>query len=399
MRNKNQDSSRRINRSTKKTLEPTNSVLEELADISHRIFNRVLVVDDDPGIREVIQEFLSGEGYPVDGAGDGLEALDLLRQREFDVVVTDLHMPNLDGFGLMKRAIELQPLTTIIVLSGQGTFENAIEAVHRGAYDFVAKPIHDFQAFKISIDRGLEHKSLLISRQNYQRNLEAMVEEQTRELARTNLLLKKYADQLESVALSVITTLSTAMEEKDRYTAGHSRRVTYYTVGAAECLGITGDDMWTLKTAAQLHDMGKLLIDQSYVNKPGPLNDEEWKLMKEHPAMADRFLAPLPFLEKVRPIIRHHHERINGSGYPDGLSGKEVNLFTQILAVSDSFDAMTSRRSYRNPMPFDVALAELQSLVGLHFEKTPVAGLAEFLEKDKNNTLQTSKDDLAPPPV
>ena len=348
-------------------------------------YNRILVVDDEPAIREVIQEYLSLEGYLVQTAGDGLEALNILNTREFDLIITDLSMPNLDVFELMQKALSIQPLTTIIVLSGQGTFENAIEAVHRGAYDFVAKPIHDFKTFKITIDRGLEHKSLLVNKRNYQRNLETMVEAQTRELARANRLLKQYADELESVSISVITTLLTALEEKDRYTAGHSRRVTYYAVGAAKVMGLGAHDLWCLQTAAQLHDMGKLMIDQSYVNKPGPLTSEEWTIMKEHPAMADRFLAPLPFLEEVRPIIRHHHERLDGSGYPDALSGGDVDLPTQILAVADSYDAMTSQRSYRDPIPTQEALSELKRQVGKLWSEPPVKSFLEFLEKDEGD--------------
>jgi HD-GYP domain-containing protein (c-di-GMP phosphodiesterase class II) len=171
----------------------------------------------------------------------------------------------------------------------------------------------------------------------------------------------------------------TALEEKDRYTAGHSRRVTHYAVGIARLLGVNDHDQWVLQTASQLHDMGKLMIDLSYVNKPGPLSPEEWEIMKEHPAMADRFLSPLPFLEEVRPIIRSHHERMDGSGYPDALEGDEVTLLTQILAVADSYDAMTSRRSYRDPMPIADAIMELRRFTGVQFRPEPVDALVEFL--------------------
>lgn len=376
-----------------------NSVQSNLTDFSRAVFDRILVVDDEPAIREVISEYLRMEGYQVGTAADGLEALAILRNQEFDVIVTDLSMPNLDGFGLMHRALELQPLVSVIVLSGQGTFENAVQAVHRGAYDFVAKPVRDFKSFKITIDRGLEHKSLVLAKENYQNNLEAMVEEQTKELARTNRLLKKYADELEAVSLSFITTLLTALEEKDRYTAGHSRRVTYYAVGAGRILGLPLDKLWILQTAAQLHDMGKLMIDLSYVNKPGPLTDEEWKIMAQHPAMADRFLTPLPFLAEVRPIILHHHERMDGSGYPDGLSGDQIDILTQILAVADSYDAMTSQRSYRLPMPKAQALAELWRWVDIYWKREPVQTLADYLSREEiDQFAQEPSPALAPTP-
>ena len=362
-------------------------------------YKKILVVDDEPAIREVIQEYLTMEGYEVLTACDGIEALDVMARHEFDVVITDLSMPNLDGFGLMKHALDLQPLTTIIVLSGQGTFENAIEAVHRGAYDFVAKPIKDYKAFKITIDRGLEHKSLLVGRQNYQLNLEAQVEAQTRELARTNRLLKQYADELESVSLSFITTMLSALEEKDRYTAGHSRRVTHFAVGVARILKISAHELWLVQTAAQLHDMGKLMIDLSYVNKPGPLTEEEWGIMKEHPAMADRFLAPLPFLKEVRPIIRHHHERLDGKGYPDGLVGEEIDTLTRILTVADAYDAMTSQRSYREPMLKGMAVAELQRWAGIQFGEEAVEALVAFLARDEAHGLTPEKGDTYHSPI
>ena len=359
--------------------------------IDNQIYNRILVVDDEPAIRDVIQDYLSDAGYNVITAKDGLEALATMEGQEFDLVITDLSMPNLDGFGLIRGALDIQPLTTVIVLSGQGTFKNAIEAVHRGAYDFVAKPIRDFKTFKITVDRGLEHKSLLVNKQNYQRNLEDQVEAQTRELNRTNRLLKQYADELESVSLSFITTLLTALEEKDRYTAGHSRRVTHFAVGAARMLNVSPHQLWILQTAAQLHDMGKLMIDLSYVNKPGPLTPEEWEIMKEHPAMADRFLAPLRFLDEVRPIIRHHHERLDGKGYPDGLMGDDIDLLTRVLAVADAYDAMTSQRSYREPMPKGQAVAELQRCESFQFGKEAVTALVSFLSKDEAHMMPTEQ--------
>ncbi|MEW5723965.1 MAG: HD-GYP domain-containing protein, partial [Thermodesulfobacteriota bacterium] len=196
-------------------------------------------------------------------------------------------------------------------------------------------------------------------------------------------------------SLSFITTLLTALEEKDRYTAGHSRRVTHYAVGAAQYLAINGHDLWVLQTAAQLHDMGKLMIDLSYVNKPGPLTPEEWEIMKEHPAMADRFLAPLPFLKEVRPIIRSHHERMDGSGYPDGLKGDKVSLLTQIVAVADSFDAMTSSRSYRAPRPKQEAIAELRRYVKIQFLKEPVEALVKFVESGDDEKWRLADGDQA----
>lgn len=345
---------------------------------------KILVVEDEAAIRETITEYLRRLGYDVSSAIDGVEGTTSVNEQEFDLIITDLSMPRKDGFGFMKEAIQVQPLTPIIILSGQGTFENAIRAIHLGAYDFVAKPIVDFDAFKITINRGLERKSLVLVQKNYQRNLEKVIAEQTQELIEKNVMLQDYADQLEDVSVSVISSLTVALEEKDRYTAGHSNRVTQYSEGIGRQLGLSEPDLWLLSTAAKLHDLGKLMIDISFINKPGPLSPNEWDMMKQHPVIAERILVPLPFLDDVRPLIRSHHERLDGSGYPDGLKGDEIDQMTQILAVADSLDAMTSKRSYRPTLIKKEALAELKSCKGRLYSPEIVDALIVFLTKTPN---------------
>lgn len=340
---------------------------------------RVLIVEDENAIRETIGDFLAESGYDVDTAANGAEARSKILAREFDLIITDLSMPIMGGFSLMKESIQIQPLTPVIILSGQGTFENAKRAIQMGAYDFVPKPVIDFAAFKISIDRALERKALMVARKHYQRELENTVAEQTKELNEKNKMLQGYTQQLEEVSVIVISSLQTALEEKDQYTAGHSIRVTRYAEGIGRQMGLDEHRLWVLSTAAKLHDLGKLMVDLGFMNKPGPLNDEEWAMMKKHPEVADRILAPFPFLEEVRPIIRHHHERFNGSGYPDGLYGEELDLLTQILAVADSFDAMTSHRSYRKTLPFEEAQEELRRCVDVLFSPRVVRALDEYL--------------------
>jgi len=332
---------------------------DELTRLSHLREKRILLAEDDSVVRRVLHEYLQMSGYNIVSAADGAEANDLFSREEFDLLITDLTMPIMDGFALMRAAMRLQPLTPIIILSGDGTFENAQKAIQMGAYDFVPKPVHDFASLKLCINRALERKDLLVSQKDYQQNLEKTVAEQTKELAEKNVMLEEYTVRLEDVSVSVIVSLQTALEEKDRYTAGHSMRVTRYAEGIGRELSLAENDLWLLTTAGKLHDIGKLMIELSFINKPGPLSPDEWETMKKHPIIADRILAPLPFLEETRPIIRHHHERMDGSGYPDGLSGDEVDELTQILAVADSYDAMTSNRSYRRSLTMDEALAEL----------------------------------------
>lgn len=344
---------------------------------------KILLVEDEKAIRETIQEFLNRNGYKVSSAPDGLEAVDKLTREEYDLVITDLAMPKMDGFGLMSQSLKIQPLTPIIILSGQGTFENALRAIQMGAYDFVTKPIIDFAAFKLRLDNGLERKSLLLMEKNYQRNLEKLVAAQTQELIGKNEMLQDYTIRLEDSSVSFISALQMALEEKDKYTAGHSRRVTEFSLGIGEKLGLGEGELWVLSTAAKLHDLGKLMIDLSFMNKPGPLTPEEWEVMKKHPAMADRFLAPLPFLAEVRPIIRKHHERLDGSGYPDGLAGNEIDRLTQVIAVADSYDAMTSKRRYRESLIQQAALDDLNQCIGRFYNAEIVKGLGDYLKNGR----------------
>lgn len=332
---------------------------------------KILVVDDEASIIEILEEYLLKQGFEVQTAENGFKAVEAIKDRVFDVIITDLAMPGMNGFELIKIAGPIQPLTPFIVLTGRGTAENAINALKVGAYDFLTKPIRDLEKLKFCVERGMERKRLLSFQITYQRNLEEMVASQTNELIRKNrelleknVMLENYAQDLESVSLSVISSLQAVLEEKDAYTAGHSRRVTQYALMTADYLNLDQESKDILKTAAELHDIGKLIVDVHFINKPGPLTAEEWDVMRRHPDVADRFLRPLPFLEKVRPLIRHHHERLDGSGYPDGLVGVEVTELTMILSVADCYDAITTDRSYRPKLGHREAISELRRSTG-----------------------------------
>ncbi|MBW1708564.1 MAG: response regulator [Deltaproteobacteria bacterium] len=348
--------------------------------IAPRCGNRILIVEDELVTQKMIKDYLLKYGYQVVSVSNVIDANELMAKEEFDLIITDMSIPQMDGIALRKAARNASPLTPVILLSDQGTLENAIQAIQMGAHDFVIKPIVDFKPLKTSIDRALDRKSFMALQDNYQSNLEILVAQQTQELIEKQILLQEYADQLEEVSISIISSLQVALEEKDKYTAGHSRRVTDYSQGIARHMGLSEKEIRLLSTAAQLHDIGKLMIDLSFMNRPGPLSEEEWTMMKKHPVVADRILSPLPFLDEVRPIIRHHHERLDGSGYPDGLVGDQVDKLTQILAVADSFDAMTSSRSYRALFRPEAALAELRRCAGQLYCVEVLDGLVAYLE-------------------
>ncbi|MBF0474677.1 MAG: response regulator [Deltaproteobacteria bacterium] len=353
----------------------------------------ILVVDDEEGIRETIGYYLEEEGYLPTLACDGLEAIEYIKKTEFDLVITDVSMPRMDGFGLMKYSIELCPETPIIILTGLGTMDNAIQAMQLGAYDFLTKPVENFSLFKITVKRALEKREFLAGKRDYRENLERTVAEQTKELIKKNQMLEAYTENLEEVSVSVISSLQAALEEKDSYTAGHSHRVTRYALELGRQMDLGDTELAILERSAKLHDIGKLIVDCSFINKPGPLNDQEWTIMRRHPEVADRFLSPLAFLQNVRPIIRSHHERQDGLGYPDGLSKDELELKTELLTVADSYDAMTSIRTYRSPWSDYKACEELVRCSGTQFSPRVVRA---FLKLRGHHHLLRLLDSLFP---
>ena len=200
------------------------------------------------------------------------------------------------------------------------------------------------------------------------KSLESEVLAKTRELAEKNILLEQYSNNLENATVQIMSSLQAAMEEKDGYTAGHTRRVTEYVVLLGEAAGIQNEDMVVLRRASQFHDIGKLVIDLSCIQKPGVLTPEEWVLIKKHPEVGASIIEPLTFMDRERDIIRHHHEKLDGSGYPDGLRGNELDTLTRIITIADSYDAMTSRRNYRKNLTTPEAVGELRRCAGSQFD-------------------------------
>ena len=194
------------------------------------------------------------------------------------------------------------------------------------------------------------------------------MQSKTSELAEKNLLLERYSNQLENATVQIMMSLQAAMEEKDGYTAGHTRRVTELALLLGQEAGLNGDDILVLRRASQFHDIGKLVVDVSCIQKAGELTPEEWELIKKHPGVGASIIEPLTFMERERDIIRHHHERLDGTGYPDGICGNELDTLTRIITIADSYDAMTSRRNYRRNLTTTEAMGELWRCAGTQFD-------------------------------
>ena len=340
--------------------------------------SKILLANDDNLVRDAVAKILELFGYDITGVASGQEALAVIND-DFDTIILDINMPGIDGFETMQEINNQGFDIPVLFLTGAGSMEYAIKAINLGAYDFIAKPITDIDLFEVKIRRAVEKKMFLRKEKSYTENLEQEVKNKTRELAEKNILLEKYSHHLEVSTVNTIITLNTALEEKDPYTAGHTRRVTDYSRQICKAMQLSQLELGIVTRACQLHDIGKLIIDVSCIQKPGPLSGDEWDLVKKHPAVGENIIRPLSFLGREGTIVRHHHERLDGNGYPDGLHGDEIDILAKIVAVADSYDAMTSKRSYKVNMSHDEAIDEMISQKNIQFDPTVVDAFIKVL--------------------
>lgn len=329
--------------------------------------SKILIADDDDLVRVAIQKILNMFDHEVVAVQSGREVLEQVSD-DFDVIVLDINMPDMDGFETLERLNQQQIDIPVLFLTGAGSMDYAVKAINLGAYDFLTKPIADIELFHVKVKQAAEKRHFLLQEKEYKKNLESEVQSKTRELAEKNILLEQYSNNLENATVQIMSSLQAAMEEKDGYTAGHTRRVTEYAILLGEVAGISHEDMVVLRRASQFHDIGKLVIDLSCIQKPGALTLEEWELIKKHPEVGASIIEPLTFMDRERDIIRHHHEKLDGSGYPDGIGSDDLGLLTRIITIADSYDAMTSRRNYRRNLSTPEAVGELRRCAGAQFD-------------------------------
>ena len=329
---------------------------------------KILIADDDGPVREAVYKILTMFDHDVVAVGSGQEVVDLVCD-DFDVIILDINMPDMDGFETLEQLNIKEVEIPVLFLTGAGSMDYVVKAIHLGAYDFMTKPIEDIELFHVKVARAIEKRTFLRHEKLYKQKLESEFLAKTKELAEKN-------DHLEKATVQIMSSLQAAMEEKDGYTAGHTRRVTELSMLLGEAVELDDEEQVVLRRASQFHDIGKLVIDLSCIQKPGKLSTEEWELIKKHPEVGANIIEPLSFLERERDIIRHHHEKLDGTGYPDGIGGDALDLLTRIITVADSFDAMTSRRNYRRNLSTVEAVAELRRCAGTQFDPELVEAFA-----------------------
>jgi putative nucleotidyltransferase with HDIG domain len=322
--------------------------------------DQILIVDDEEVICSILARRLTREGYTCVTANNGREALQYFYKHPFSLIISDIKMPEMDGLALLKRVKATNPKMMVIMVTAFPEIDLAVEAMHLGAYDFIIKPA-DLDLVILSVKKALEKKRLEEEIVAYRSHLERLVEERTTKLQQAYRILKK-------AHLDSVKVLVEAIDAKDPYTRGHSDRVTRMSLKIAFQFGFAEDRLESLEYGALLHDIGKIGIKDEVLQKPGALNSEEYQYIQEHPLIGVKIIEGLDFFKDKIPMIRHHHEHYDGSGYPDGLLGEAIPLEARIIAVPDAFDAMTSARPHRGMMPLQDVLMELEKCKGTQFD-------------------------------
>jgi response regulator RpfG family c-di-GMP phosphodiesterase len=317
-----------------------------------------LVVDDEPRLRQVLVHLMRSEGFRCFEAANGVEAIEHLERQPMTLVMSDLRMPRMDGIELLKQVRARWPDTAMVMITAVADVEVAVSCLSNGAMDYLTKPFH-LEEVRARVGQALEKRRLILENREYQERLEDRVAAQAR--------------RIEELFLAAVQALAEALEVKDRYTRGHSVRVSQYASAIARSMDLDDEKIRQIRLGGHVHDIGKIGVHEVVLNKPGPLTDDEYQHVMTHPTVGWRILAPLLADAPVAlNVVRSHHERVDGTGIPDGLRGDAIPLEARIVAAADALDAMTSGRPYRDGTSFEAALRELQEHSGTQFDERVV---------------------------
>lgn len=316
---------------------------------------RVLIVDDEPSIRRTLCRWLAAQGYICNEATDGMSALEMLHKNDYELLISDIHMPKMDGLELLERARTIDHNLAIIMITAIDDRETPIIALQRGAYGYIIKPFKELEVF-INIANALERRRLVHISEEYEHALERTVSERTSEIRWHK----------EEITLRLVT----ASEYRDQETGLHIWSMAHYAVALAEALGWSPERIDNLRLAAPMHDIGKIGIPDHILLKPGKHTPDEWEIMKRHTVIGKQMLdnSPVPVLQMGSDIAWCHHERWDGSGYPRGLSGTDIPESARITAAADVFEALLSDRIYRPAFSEDETFNMMIAEKGKHFD-------------------------------
>lgn len=344
---------------------------------------RILIVDDDASVRDVISVLLQEEGYECRTASSAEAALDISAADAPPLVISDMKMPGRDGIWLLEAFRERYPETAVIMLTGYGDTEAAVDCLRRGAVDYLLKPPKLTDLIR-AIERALAKRRIELARKRYQKKLERKVRDRTSEL---RTALKDVQHTYQNTLLALVA----ALDAREHETSDHSQRVVEYTSAIAERLGLRGPELEEIGRGALLHDIGKIGVPDAVLLKPARLTTQEWAEMKRHPDIGYQMIQGIPFLSTPAAIVLSHQERFDGKGYPRGLLGEEIHIGARIFALADTLDAMTSDRPYRQGTSFENAVNEIERCSGTQFDPEVVRAFMDIGVAG----LRKIKDDMA----
>ena len=356
---------------------PSRDPLREIgvaaAALAEDAIKRVLIVDDEPTIRLALGKFLRSRGYEVDLAESGADAIALLREHKFALLICDLRMPGMSGLEVVPQAIAQDPDLGIIMLTAVNDASAATEALSSGAFDYLTKPV-ELNELQAAVERAMQRRTRGMERRAVDRLIRREVEIRTAELEREK-------EALRAMTVDVAETLINAMEAKDLYLRGHSHRVAELSAAIARELGFGEKLIDEIHLAARLHDIGKIGIREEVLHKAGALTEEEFNHVKDHVRIGVEILTPLRHLGDALRYIHDHHEHWDGTGYPRQLRGESISLGGRVLTAADAFDALTSKRAYREPMSAAASLDYLSTQAGRLLEPRMFNSLAAVVQK------------------
>ena len=336
---------------------------------------KILLVDDEGSILETLSKQMDSWGFGWMKASSGQMALRKVSETDFDLILLDINMPDMNGISVLKEIRATNEVTQVIMISGLSQMEHVRTALRDGAYDYLVKP-WDADDLELTIRRALAYRHLLAERKEYQVNLEREVEKKTEELSTA-------LTRINNTYNETILALGSALETRDSETQEHCLRVAHYSRVLAERIGITDERfLLNLERGAYLHDIGKIGVPDHILRKRSGLTVEEWVIMKKHPEIGKCIVEGIAFLHDTVPVIYYHHEHYNGTGYPQGLKGDEIPLEARIFAVADALDAITSERCYRHAVSFKKAKTIIRGESGKQFSPEVVDVLNSLTERE-----------------
>ena len=325
---------------------------------------KIIAVDDEEGILDSLQVLLKRTGYNLVGVTDPVEAIERVKKEHFDLMILDFIMTPYHGDQVVEEIRKFDKDLYILLLTGHKDLAPPLETIKRLDIQGYCEKSDKFEQLMLLIESAI--KSIA----------------QMREIRKINDELSDTYEELEKAYLEIIETLRYAVEAKDTYTRGHSDRVSAYSVLIGEKLGLSEEEIKTLKIGGLFHDIGKIGIPDSILLKEAKLTDDEYSQIKNHPSIGAHILSQVSYFKDMIPIVKHHHERYDGFGYPGRLKGEEIPYLARIAAVADSFDAMTSKRSYRNSMPLDVVTEEIEKCKGTQFDPKIADAFLDILKNE-----------------